>query len=112
MKIHNPEEYKEYEPIGDKVLVALPKVDPNELQELGGVLVPKDAADRKNPIKETVVTAVGAKCEHVHKGDTILWNVHTAQHWVPFGAYDLHFLTEATVIAVTKRAPEFPKPVS
>lgn len=105
MKIIDPNDYLNFQPVGDKVLLALAKVDPNDLQDVGGgILAAKDFADKKTPYRETVVTAVGPDVKQIKKGDTVLWNLHTATHWWPFGLHDLHFLAEANVICITKKA--------
>lgn len=110
MKIHNPTDYQNYKPIGDKVLLVLDRVEPEKLEDVGGILVDQNAALKKNPIRETVVTEVGPDCKQVQKGATVLWNRLNAAPF-PFGDVDLYFLPENHLICVTQEAP-FPKPVS
>jgi co-chaperonin GroES (HSP10) len=114
MKIHSPTDYESYLPIGDKVLLVLPRADPEKLVDLGGILVDENTDLRKNPIRETVVTAIGPECKQVAKGDTVLWNkLNGAPH--PFGQTNLYFLPENHLICITKKATHsgngFPYPV-
>lgn len=111
MKIHNPSDYEQYEPIGDKVLLVLPRVEPEKLESVGGILVDQMAALKKNPIREVAVVAAGPECKQVLKGDTVLFNkLNAAPH--PFGDNDLYFLPETHLICITKKgAGERPKRV-
>jgi hypothetical protein len=111
MKIHNPSDYQDYKPIGDKVLLVLPRVNPEKLVDVGGgIVADQNFALKNTPIRETVVTAVGPDCKQVEKGATVLWNVNNASPF-PFGENDLYFLPENHLICITKEA-SFPKPVS
>lgn len=103
MKITNANEYENYKPIGDKVLLALLREDPEKLENVGGILVDQAAALRKNPMRETIVTEVGPECKQVAKGDTVLWNKLNANPF-PFGDHDLYFLPESHLVCVTKKA--------
>lgn len=104
-------DYSTYRPIGDKVFLMLPREDVNEMVKIEGVLVPKGADLRNNPMRETVVTAVGPECKQVKKGDLVLWNVNNAQPF-PMGDFDLYFLPENHLICVTLAAPLAPAPQS
>jgi co-chaperonin GroES (HSP10) len=111
MKIISQDEYLQYEPIGNKVLLVLLRAEPEKLENVGGVLVDQQAALRKNPVREIEVTAVGPECKQVRAGDLVMFNkLNAAPH--PFGDHDLYFLPEEHLICITKKAPEFPKPVS
>ena len=102
MKIHNQNEYENYTPIGDKVLLVLPRVEPEKLEDVGGILVDQMAALKKNPVREVVVVAVGPECKQVRKGDTVMFNrLNASPH--PFGENDLYFMPESHLICVTKR---------
>ena len=94
--------YASYKPIGDKVLLLMPREDVNEMVATeGGILVPRDAALRNTPIRETVVTARGPDCKQVQVGDTVMWNVNNANPF-PDGDCDLYFLPESHLICITK----------
>jgi len=105
MKITDPNEYKNYEPIGDKVLLVMPRVEPEVLENVGGVLVDQMAALRKNPIRETEVLAAGPECKQVERGDIVMWNKLNGAPF-PFGDNDLYFLPENHLICITKRAEQ------
>lgn len=109
MKIHNPTDYEQYEPIGDKVLLVLPRVEPEKLESVGGILVDQMAALKKNPIREVQVVSAGPECKQVMAGDTVLFNkLNAAPH--PFGDNDLYFLPETHLICITQRgSAERPK---
>lgn len=109
MKIHTPTDYENYIPVGDKILLVLDQEDPNAMENVGGVLAPKDFALKQSPLRETVVTSVGPLCKQVKAGDTVLWNKGNSRQPFPFGVKDLHFLEEHLVICVTKKAE---KPLS
>jgi len=100
-------EYQHYQPIGDKVLLVLQRVEPEKLENLDGILVDQQAAMRKNPMRETVVTAAGPECKQVRAGDTVLWNRLNGQPF-PFGESDLYFLPENHLVCVTKKVPRAP----
>lgn len=103
MKIHNQNEYENYTPIGDKVLLVLPRVEPEKLEDVGGILVDQMAALKKNPVREVVVVAVGPEVKQARKGDTVMFNrLNASPH--PFGENDLYFMPESHLICVTKRA--------
>lgn len=97
-------DYSNYRPIGDKVFLKLPREDVNEMVMVGGVLVSKNVAGRNNPLRETVVTAVGPDCKQVKAGDICLWNTNNAQPF-PMGDFDLYFMPENHLICVTQLAP-------
>lgn len=100
MKIHSPTDYENYSPIGDKVLLVLLRAEPEQLVNEGGILVDQNTHLRNNPMRETVVTAVGPDCKQVKKGDTVLWNkLNGAPH--PFGENDLYFLPESHLVCIT-----------
>jgi co-chaperonin GroES (HSP10) len=102
MKIHTPTEYEQYEPIGDKVLLVLPRAEPEKLEDVGGILVDQMASLKKNPIREVEVVSVGPECKQVCAGDTVLFNkLNASPH--PFGDNDLYFMPESHLICVTKR---------
>jgi co-chaperonin GroES (HSP10) len=103
MKIHTPSDYEKYLPIGDKVLLVLPAVNPEKLQDVGGILIDQNAALKKSPIRETVVIAAGPDCKQVAKGDTVMWNRLNANPF-PFGDNELYFLPENHLICVTDKA--------
>lgn len=102
MKITSASEYENYTPIGDKVLLVLPRVDPEKLEDVGGILVDQMAALKKNPIREVVVVAAGPECKQVKAGDSVLFNKLNGQPF-PFGDSDLYFLPENHLICVTKK---------
>lgn len=104
MKIHTPTDYENYEPIGDKVLLVLNRVDPEKLEDVGGILVDQNSALKNSPIRETVVVAKGPDCKQVKQGDTVMWNRLNATPF-PFGDNDLYFLPENHLICITGRAP-------
>lgn len=114
MKIHNPNDYENYLPIGDKVLLVLPRIEPDALVDVGGILVDKNASLKNTPIRESMVIAAGPDSKQAHKGDTVLWNINNASPF-PFGENDLYFLPEAHLICITKKAAPagngFPYPV-
>lgn len=97
-------DYSTYRPIGDKVFLMLPREDVNDMVSVQGVLVPKGADMRNNPLRETVATAVGPDCKQVKAGDTVLWNVLNSQPF-PIGEFDLHFPQETHLICITRLAP-------
>jgi co-chaperonin GroES (HSP10) len=109
MKIHTPTECEQYEPIGDKVLLALPQEDVNALVKEKGILVPQDFSLKQTPLRETVVTAVGPDCVQVWPGDTVLWNKNNGGQPFPWGDKDLYFLDERNLICVLKKAADRPK---
>lgn len=102
MKITSTSEYESYTPIGDKVLLVLPRAEAEKLENVGGILVDQMAALKKNPIREVVVVAAGPECKQVAKGDSILFNRLNASPF-PFGDNDLYFLPENHLICVTKK---------
>lgn len=95
-------DYREFGPIGDKVLLVLDRVDPEKMENVGGILVEAGLAARKNPMRETEVIAVGPECKQVRRGDTVLWNRLNASPF-PHGDKDLYFLPESHLVCVTKR---------
>lgn len=113
MKIHTPTDYENYLPIGDKVLLVLPRVNPEKLVDVGGILLDQNAALKNSPLRETVITAHGPDTKQARKGDTVLWNINNAAPF-PFGDNDLYFLPENHLICITKKAAKengFPFPV-
>lgn len=96
-------DYREFDPIGDKVLLVLDRVDPEKMENVGGILVEAGLAARKNPMRESEVVAVGPECKQVLAGDTVLWNKLNASPF-PHGDKDLYFLPESHLVCVTKRA--------
>lgn len=103
-------DYHDYQPIGDKVLLVLLREDAEKLEDVGGILVDRAVVLRKNPMRETEVTAVGPECKQVRKGDVVLWNRLNGQPF-PMGDHDLYFLPENHLVCVTKQAKPF-KPFS
>lgn len=112
MKIHTPTDYENYEPIGDRILTTLPAEDVNQLENVKGVLVPRDHALKNNPLRESVVVAAGPDCKQAYKGCTVMWNKSVGGTGLPFGDVELFFIEEKYLTCITKKAPEFPKPVS
>lgn len=104
MKITNASEYENYIPIGDKVLLVLPRAEAEKLENVGGILVDQMAALKKNPIREVEVVAAGPECKQCDKGDLVLFNRLNASPF-PFGDNDLYFLPENHLICITKKAP-------
>ena len=104
MKITNVTDYEKYIPLGDKVLLVLPRVEPEQLVKLDGILVDQAAALKKNPVRETRVVAIGAECKQVRPGDLVLFNKLNANPY-PFGDNDLYFLPENHLICITERGP-------
>lgn len=97
--------YASYQPIGDKVLLMLPREDVNEMVATeGGVLIPRDAALRATPMRDSLVIAAGPECKQVCVGDTVRWNMMNANPF-PDGDNDLYFLPEPHLICITKKAP-------
>lgn len=103
MKLTDPNEYQNYEPIGDKVLLVINRVEPEKMEDLGGILVDQNAALKKNPIRETEVFAAGPECKQVHPGDVVMWNKLNGAPF-PFGDKDLYFLPESHIICITKKS--------
>jgi len=102
MKLTDPNEYENYEPIGDKVLLVMPRALPEQLDNVGGILVDRAAALRSSPMRETEVIAVGRECKQIEKGDTVLWNMNNANPF-PFGDNDLYFLPESHIVCITRK---------
>lgn len=103
MKLQLRPHFSTYEPIGDKVLLALPRVDVNEMIATeGGVLVPQHADLKNNPLRDTFVVAAGPECKQVRAGDEVRFNVLNS---IPFpdGDNDLYFLPEGHLICITKK---------
>lgn len=97
--------FSTYEPIGDKVLLALPRVDVNEMVATdGGILVPQDAALRATPLRISEVISAGPECKQVRAGDEVWWNANNGNPF-PDGDHDLYFLPENHLICITKRGP-------
>lgn len=95
--------FSTYEPIGDKVLLALPRLDVNAMVATeGGVLVPADAELKNNPLRDTFVVATGPECKQVRAGDEVRFNVLNA---IPFPEdnNDLYFLPENHLICITRK---------
>lgn len=101
----DPNEYENYLPIGDRVLLVMPKVEAEQLESVGGILVDQAAALRNSPMRETVVTACGPECKQVERGDTVLWNKLNANP-LPFGDKELYFLPESHLVCITKKSVE------
>lgn len=97
--------FSTYEPIGDKVLLALPSDDSKGFVKDKGVLVPEDLALKATPLRDSVVIAAGPDCKQVRKGDTVRWNKLNATPF-PEGEHDLYFLPEPHLICIIERAEE------
>ena len=96
-------DYKKFEPIGDKVLLVIPREDVNEMIATeGGILVPKSEDRKNNPLQEFYVQAVGPACKTVRAGDTVLYNVHNSPP-IPVGDVELRFAQEEHIFCVTHR---------
>lgn len=102
MKITDPNEYENYVPIGDKVLLVMPQVEPTQLENVGGILIDHAASLKSSPMRETVVMARGPECKQVEKGDVVLWNMGNANPF-PFGDKNLFFLSEQHLVCITKK---------
>lgn len=102
-------DYTKFIPLGDKVLLVLDRVDPEKMEDVGGILAPADFAARKNPMRETEVVSVGPECKQVQPGDTVLWNKLNASPF-PHGDKDLYFLPESHLVCITKRGPKIKTP--
>jgi co-chaperonin GroES (HSP10) len=102
MKLTDPNEYENYEPIGDKVLLVMPKIEPTALENVGGILVDHAAHLKSSPMRETVVVARGPECKQVEEGDAVLWNINNASPF-PFGENNLYFLPESHIVCITRK---------
>jgi len=103
MKLTDPNEYKNYNPIGDKVLLVMPIIEPTKLENVGGILIDHAAHLKSSPMRETVVVSAGPECKQVKAGDVVLWNMGNANPF-PFGDNNLYFLPEQHLVCITKQA--------
>jgi co-chaperonin GroES (HSP10) len=94
--------YSTYEPIGDKVLLALDREDVNNLVSDDGILVPVGTKEKRTPLRDTVVVAVGPDCKQVQRGDVVRWNKLNGTAF-PEGDVDLYFIPEPHLIAIISR---------